>query len=231
MDDSRLRRAQEVLGHEFGDPGLLRTALTHPSYAAENVDSDTYDRMEFLGDAIVGFVASEYVYAAFPGAPEGELSLRKHHVVEGSALAEAADRLGLAEFVAMGEGAKAAGDRRRSSVLENTMEAVIAAVYLDAGLEVARTLILRVLSWRLDSTDLPAPDPKSALQEWTQASGGRLPEYRIVGTEGPVHDRTFFAEVLVDGEVCGAGSGRSKQAAERAAAASAMADIRGAADS
>ncbi len=222
MDEARIREAELLLGYTFGDPGLLRTALTHPSYAAEHAAADTYDRMEFLGDAVLGFVVSDHVYAAYPAESEGKLTLRKHYVVAGDALAEAADALGLAEFVLLGAGANAAGDRQRASVLENTVEALIAALYLDGGLDVARAFILRVLADRLAAEHVPEVDAKSALQQWTQAHGAFLPKYSIVDVTGPVHARTFTAEVVVRGQVLGTGSGPSKQAAEKAAAAVAL---------
>lgn len=222
VDESRLARAEEALGHAFRDRSLLTTALTHPSYAAEHVDADTYDRMEFLGDAVVGFVVSEYLYTAYPHSPEGELTLRKHFAVAGQSLAESGERLGLADFVLMGAGAEAAGDRRRASVLENTVEAVIGALFLDAGIDAARSFIVRVLGWRLDAPHVPDIDSKGTLQQWTQAEDGSLPEYRITAVEGPVHERTFTAEVSVGGVVLGSGSGATKQAAEKAAAAVAL---------
>lgn len=227
MDEARILEAEILLGYTFGDPDLLRTALTHPSYAAEHEAADTYDRMEFLGDAVLGFVVSDRVYAGFPAEPEGKLTRRKHFVVAGDALAEAADTLGLAEFVLLGAGANAAGERQRASVLENTMEALIGALYLDGGLDVARAFIVRVLADRLAAEDVPDVDPKSALQQWTQSHEGCLPEYSIVQVKGPVHARTFTAEVAVRGRVLGEGSGPSKQSAEKAAATVALDVARG----
>lgn len=226
--EERIGRAQALIGHVFADPVLLRTALTHPSYAAEHVDSDTYDRLEFLGDAVLGFVVSDHVFAAYPQSPEGVLTRRKHHAVSREALSGAADELGLADLVLLGAGAQASGERQRASVLENTMEAVIGAVYLDGGLEVARTFILRVLRERLHGEAANETDAKGALQEWSQASTRTLPVYRIVTSEGPPHRRTFTAEVSVGGRVLGTGIGPTKQAAQKAAAASALAVVRAA---
>jgi len=168
-------------------------------------------------------VVSEHVYRAFPAEPEGKLTRRKHFVVAGEALAEAAEALGLSAFVMLGAGANAAGERQRASVLENTVEALIGALYLDAGLDVARAFVVRTLGARMDAERVPEADPKSALQQYTQWHSGSLPEYRIVDAAGPVHARTFTAEVSVDGSVLGRGSGPSKQAAEKAAAADALA--------
>jgi len=226
VNPERVAEVEVLLGHRFADPGLLRTALTHPSYAAEHADAATYDRLEFLGDAVLGFVVAEYVYAAFPAAPEGELTLRKHYVVAGDALTEAAEAVGLADFVLLGAGAHAAGERQRASVLENTVEAVIGALYLDGGLEVARAFVARVLAPRLTAEHVPDVDAKSALQQWTQARSGSLPVYRIVSTAGPVHACTFTAEVAVGGAVVATGAGPSKQAAEKAAATAALQALR-----
>lgn len=222
MDEARLEDAERLLGHAFADRSLLRTALTHPSYAAEHADVDTYDRLEFLGDAVLGFVVSDHVYREFPEESEGKLTRRKHFVVSGDALAEAAEALGLPAYVMLGTGANAAGERQRASILENTVEALIGALYLDGDLEVARAFVLRVLGPRLGADHVPQVDPKSALQQWTQSRSGSLPEYRIAEVVGPVHARTFTAEVLVDGAALGRGSGPSKQAAEKVAAALAL---------
>lgn len=227
VDEARLEDAERLLGHVFADRALLRTALTHPSYAAEHADADTYDRLEFLGDAVLGFVVSDHVYRAFPSESEGKLTRRKHFVVAGDALAEAAEVLGLPDYVLLGSGANAAGERQRASILENTVEALIGALYLDGGLDVARVFVLRVLGERLDAERVPEVDPKSALQQWTQWHSGSLPEYRITDVAGPVHARTFTAEVLVDGTALGTGSGPSKQAAEKAAAGNALEVLHG----
>lgn len=227
MEDARLADAESLIGHTFADRELLRTALTHPSYAAEHEAEDTYDRLEFLGDAVLGFIVADYVYGECPAEPEGELTRRKHYAVSGDALAGAALELGLAEFVLLGAGAHAAGERQRASVLENTIEALIGALYLDAGLEAVRPFVLRVLGDRLAATDVPDVDVKSALQQWSQGSKGVLPSYSIVEATGPIHARTFTSEVRVDGALLGSGSGPSKQAAEKAAARVALDVIRG----
>lgn len=226
MDSERAASAQRILGHEFADLSLLKTALTHPSYAAEHVDADTYDRLEFLGDAVLGFIVADYVFERFPEAAEGVLTRRKHHAVSREALAEVAEELGLADLVLLGVGAHAAGERTRASVLENTMEALIAALYLDAGLEAARAFVLRVLSTRLAGLEAGQTDAKGALQEWSQAAGQGLPVYRIVGVTGPPHRREFRAEVSIGGRMLGEGAGATKQAAQKEAARSALEHLR-----
>jgi len=222
VDAARVTEAEGIIGHHFSYPWLLFLALTHPSYAAEHADTSTYDRLEFLGDAVLGFVVSDHVYATHPHAREGELTTRKHYAVSGTALAEVAEHLGLGEFVLVGVGARAAGDRQRVSVLENTLEAVIGAIYLDAGLEAARAFVVRVLEKRLAGGPVPEVDAKGALQRLTQATTQSLPVYRIIEATGPIHQRTFTAEVTVAGTVVGRGSGATKQAAQKAAAAAAL---------
>ncbi len=221
-DDSRLAAAEAIVGHAFADRTLLSAALTHPSWAAEHPGAPSYDRLEFLGDAVLGFIVSDDLFRALPDAPEGELTVRKHHVVSGASLASVAAELGVSELLLLGRGAHAAGERERASVLENVVEALIGALYLDAGLPAATAFVQRILAERITGPLGPPVDPKSALQQLTQADSGTLPEYRITATEGPPHDRVFRAEVTLDGTVLGTGEGQSKQAAEKAAAAAAL---------
>ena len=218
----RLARAQEVVGRVFSRPELLETALTHPSYAAEHDIAGDYERLEFLGDAILGFVVSEQLYRALPDAPEGELTRRKHNAVSRDALAAVADELGIGDLVRLGRGADTAGDRARASLLENTFEALIGALYLDGGLEAAASFAVRILESRYATEDVPDSDAKSFLQQYTQSRTGLLPEYRITHVVGPPHSRTFSSEVTLDGRVLGSGEGASKRAAEKAAAAAAL---------
>lgn len=235
MDGKRRARIEAILGHTFSDPALLEAAITHPSYACEHDDCPGYDRLEFLGDAVLGFIVSDALYVSLPDAPEGELTRRKHNAVSGEALAEVAEHLGLGSFVSLGRGAESAGERLRSSILENVMEAVIGALYLDGGLEAATTFAVRALESRYAAPAPPDADPKSALQQYTQGKLSALPEYRIREVAGPPHQRVFTADVHVLGRVLGSGAGGTKQAAEKAAAAAALDalfadDARGASD-
>jgi ribonuclease-3 len=227
MDDERLERAEHLLGYRFRDRALLVTALTHPSFVAEHVGAASYDRLEFLGDAALGLIVAEHLYRTFPDEDEGQLSRRKHAVIAGDTLSLAAEALGIADLVSVGKGVRQPGAPLHASVLENTLEALIGAVYLDGGAAPAQELCRRVFGHRLALPVPPEPDPKGRLQELAQGSDGVLPEYRIVSTSGEPHDRTFRAEVLLSNAVVGRGTGRSKQAAEKAAAVAALAAMAG----
>ncbi len=223
MEHELRDQVERITGHRFKDVSLLVEALTHPSYAAEHDGARTYDRLEFLGDAVLGFVVADEMFHAYPGDTEGVLTRRKHTVVAGEALAPAAMALGIGDLVLLGRGADAAGERERPSVLENALEALVGAIYVDGGLQAAREFVGRFRASTPMSDVKPVPDVKSLLQQRTQAEGGVLPSYRIVASEGPPHDRTYTAEVSVAGQVLGTGTGVSKQAAEKAAAACALA--------
>lgn len=219
---SRLELAEEILGHRFSDRGLLRQALTHPS-AIEGRDPQAYyERLEFLGDSIVGFVIAEEVYRRFPGMPEGGMTRIKISVVAGATLAEVAGELGLGSALIVGESERGTGGRGLTSALENVYEALTAALYLDGGLDIARGWILGTLGPCISEEAALTPEnPKSLLQELTQAKG-LAPVYRLVAEEGPPHKRTFTCAVEIDGEVVGEGSGQTKKEAQAAAAAAAL---------
>jgi ribonuclease-3 len=221
-DEDRLERAEAVLGHSFRDRRLLRDALTHPSYADETGAEASYERLEFLGDAVISVVVSELAFRAHPELSEGDLTRLKIAAVSGSTLSEVAGRLGLEDAIFLGSSELAAGGRGRASALENTFEALVAALYLDAGFDTARAFVARVLGHMIEDADaLLAAHPKSALQELVQASG-RVPSYLIVSESGPPHERRFTAVVEVDGEVLGEGQGSSKRDAEMRAARAAL---------
>ena len=217
---------EEALGVRFRDSGLLRLALVHSSYLNENPGEglESNERLEYLGDAVLGMVVAEELYAANPRWPEGKLTQARAALVQEATLAEAARSIGLGEMLRMGRGEEAGGGRERPSNLSAGLEAVIGAVFLDQGYDVAREVVLRVLGDRFSSLDEPAmsANPKSALQEAVQAEGLSSPTYRIVHEEGADHDRLFVAEVTVGGEVAGRGEGKRKSMAEQAAAAEAL---------
>ncbi|MDO8916081.1 MAG: ribonuclease III [Coriobacteriia bacterium] len=211
------------VGLTFADPELFLRAITHSSFAAEHGGED-YERLEFLGDSVLSLVVSEFLHESFPQRPEGDLTRMRTSVVRGGVLADAARDIGVPDLVRLGRGATRAGDRDRASVLEAVFEAISAAVYLDGGLEAARGFILGALGSRLRPEVLLAEltDPKTRLQEATQARGLGLPSYEVVSEGGPAHERCFMVEAVLGGRVLGHGSGHTKQAAAQAAAAEAL---------
>jgi ribonuclease-3 len=220
--DECLDDAERITGHRFADRSLLRSALTHPS-AVEGKDPGTYyERLEFLGDSIVGLFVAEEAFRRFPSMPEGGLTRIKVSVVAGSVLAKVANELGIADVLIVGDSERGTGGRGRASALENAFEALTAALYLDAGPEAARAWVLRTLGPLISEESADAPEsPKSRLQELAQA-GGEVPVYRIASQDGPPHNRTFRAVVTIGGEVLGEGVGRSKKEAEAEAAEAAL---------
>jgi ribonuclease III len=210
----------QCLGHEFSDSELLRIALTHRSAGRLN-----NERLEYLGDAILGFVIAEALFIRFPEASEGSLTRLRASLVKRETLAGLARDINLGEHIQLGSGEKKSGGWRRDSILANAMEAVIGAIYLDAGFEVCRNRILEAYTDLLlqASPDTTTKDPKTTLQEYLQARQLPLPVYRVVDETGEAHDRKFTIECEVHGlpEAVHA-SGRSKQTAEQAAARQAL---------
>lgn len=220
--EAKLAIAEQVVGHRFADRELLRRALTHPSAVEEKDPSLYYERLEFLGDSILGFLIAEDLYGRFPHLPEGGLTRVKVSVVAGSVLSGVAEGLGLADALIVGESERGTGRRGLASALENTYEALIAALYLDAGLDAARRWVMSTLGPLITEEAAHLPEnPKSVLQEIVQARG-ELVAYRIEAAEGPPHDRVFTSVVEVAGTEAGRGSGRSKKEAEAAAAKAAL---------
>lgn len=216
------------LGHRFADRTILERALTHRSLAHETsgaASDEDYERLEFLGDALLGFLVSERLMDDDPHADEGVLTRRKQSVVSTRALAAASRRLGLGEALRLGRGEIATGGRAKPSLLADAFESVLAAVYLDGGTRAARAFVRRHLKDQFAEAlaEVEADgDPKTRLQELTQARWRVTPSYRIVSTSGPSHARTFVAEVDLDGKRAGQGSGSSRKDAERAAAREAL---------
>ncbi len=209
-----------------GSP-LLEEALTHPSFANEQRPDRRIDnqRLEFLGDAVLGLVTSELLMQRFPAANEGELSLMRSLLVNTEALAAWARSVELAPSLKLGRGADAAGERDRDNVLADAVEAIVGAVYVARGIEGAREiggLVVGDPLARLGESRAVGRDAKSELQEQVQAEGSSSPRYRVIGTEGPDHRRAFHVAVEVDGVVIGDGRGRSKKVAEQAAARAAI---------
>ena len=223
---------QEAIGYRFRDRGTLEHALTHRSRANEDVTGGVADNesLEFLGDAVLGFVISERLFAAFPDRDEGQKSKMKAALVSTPALARQASRLGLGEHLLLGRGEEKTGGRRKRALLADGYEALIAALYLDGGMDAARAFILREIEPLLDEVAgavTIGDDHKSALQEVLQGRGDPLPEYVVTAEDGPAHRRLFTVEVRVRGIVLGEGEGRTKKDAEREAARKALDGISG----
>jgi ribonuclease-3 len=210
------------------DPQLLERALTHRSYAYEHGGLPTNERLEFLGDAVLGLVVTDALYSTHPDLPEGSLAKLRASVVNTRALADVARTLELGRWLRLGRGEEVTGGRDKNSILADTMEAVLGAVYLDRGIA-AVTGVVRALFdplMRAASEEGAALDWKTALQELGAARGLGVPAYRIAES-GPDHAKSFVAEVAMGGEVCGSGSGRSKKEAEQNAAEAAYAALSG----
>lgn len=207
------------IGHHFADRDVLLRALAHRSWCAENGDPDSNERLEFLGDSVLGLVVSHYVFENFPHLPEGQLSEVRAGVVNARVLAEVAAELSLGESLLLGKGEDGAGGRSKQSILADAFEALIAAVFLDAGFPTARDFVLDRLGDRIaEAAAGPGGrDYKTRLQELTAQRALGRPRY-VVRSEGPDHEKQFFATVMVHDEPYGEGEGRSKKQAEQAAA-------------
>lgn len=217
---------EEELGVSFNDKALLTQALVHSSFLNENpgVFAESNERLEFLGDAVIGSAIAAELYSTYDSWPEGMLTAGRSSLVQGDTLALVAGRLRLGEHLQMGRGEEAAGGRNRPNNLAATFEAVVGAHFLDCGYDAAADLVLRLLEPELSELSEPgaSPNPKSSLQEAVQARGQTAPSYRIVKVEGQDHARRFTAEVVVDGVPIGTGTGSRKALAERAAADDAL---------
>ena len=220
---------EEVLGVSFRQPELLRLALTHSSYINEHpgTSSESNERLEFLGDAVLGAVIAQELYRLHPAWPEGELTQARSDLVQGDSLAGLAKGLGLGGHLYMGRGEDAGGGRDRPTNLAAAFEALVAALFLDQGYEAARGFILRVFANELSAEvrQTAAKNPKSTLQEAVQGMGHPAPSYEIVEAIGEDHAPRFTAEVTVAGRIMGQGTGSRKSQAEQAAAAAALAAL------
>jgi ribonuclease-3 len=222
---------QVAIGYRFRDRGLLEHAMTHTSRANEDVTGGVVDNesLEFLGDAVLGFVIADTLFRDFPDWDEGEKSKTKASMVSTFALAKQAERLHLGEHLLLGRGEEKTGGRRKQALLADTYEALIAAVYLDGGIDAARAFINREFHTLMDAArrgGAAGQDYKSGLQELVQARSQPLPEYRLVGTFGPDHEKRFEVEVVVAGEPLAKASGPSKKEAEQEAARKALENFR-----
>ena len=228
---------EEGIGYTFRDLGLLEHALTHRSRAHEDASGGVIDNesLEFLGDAVLGFVIADMLFTQFPTHSEGYKSKVKAGIVSAASLTRLAEDIDLGRFVLLGRGEEKTGGRQKHTILADGFEALIAAIYLDGGVDAARAFIVSRFGPLITGAGDQAAeaeftdDWKSALQEWLQANGHGLPHYRVAAAEGPDHRKRFDIEVLVSGETRGRAVGRSKKEAEQAAAREALGKLKGAA--
>lgn len=211
-----MQALMDALQYQFRDPALLRQALTHPS-----MGKNDNQRLEFLGDAVLQYLMSDLLYASHPDSQEGSLTHQRALLVCEAALSQVARSLHVGEALIMDKGEMLTGGRDKPSVLADAMEAILAAVYLDGGMEEARRIVKAY--WpRPEDVRRPLQDSKGALQEYLQKDGGNAPNYEIIDQSGPPHDRVFRAAVFRDGKRLGEGEGRTKKQAEQAAAVAAL---------
>ncbi len=221
-----MQELEKKLNYQFRNPAFLEEALSHSSYANEHRGShlNSNERLEFLGDSVLGFVTAEFLFARHPDLPEGDLTRIRAALVCEQSLYEVAQKLQLGKYLKLGKGEEAGGGRTRTSILADATEAVFAAVYLDGGITAASALIHRCLldAEKEEAVEERRRDYKTALQELVQRQADQVLIYRMVGESGPDHAKVFTAEVLLNGKAVGRGSGHSKKEAEQAAACSAM---------
>ncbi len=222
-----MKTLEERLGYQFKNRALLENALTHSSYANEHRDGGmtSNERLEFLGDSVLGMVVADHLYREHPNMPEGELTRTRAALVCEGSLFEVARALELGKYMRLGKGEDAGGGRERPSILADATEAVFAAVYLDGGIAPARRLI-RTLILGNEEEMSASRDYKTALQELIQRESGQKLTYRLIGEEGPDHAKRFSVAVELNGKVIGTGEGRTKKAAEQSAAKAAIAVLK-----
>ena len=219
-----MNKLEEKIGYHFRDRELLQTALTHSSYANEkHGEAQSYERLEFLGDSILGLVTAEFLYTHEPRLPEGRMTRLRAELVCEVSLHKTALELSLGRYMRLGRGEEHTGGRERPSILADMVEAIIAAMYLDSGMEQARSFIMdRILRDVEFGDSHRSADYKTRLQELVQRKSSQVITYRLKDESGPDHDKTFTFEVQINGETCGEGSGKTKKEAEQMAACKAL---------
>ncbi len=223
MDVTADSDLEEALGYRFESRDLLRTALTHRSYANERGEDENYERLEFLGDSVLGLIAAQWLFQRFPDESEGQLAKLKSFLVSAAALADHARSIDLGPRLYLGVGEDRSGGRAKSSILCDVVESLIGAVYLEGGLEAAREVVEPILEAALDDRSRAGyRDFKTRLQERSQARGWGLPDYRVTAEAGPDHRKVFTVECSLEGKVLASASGRSKKTAAQRAAAMAL---------
>ena len=222
-----IKDLEAAIGYRFHNIALLQNALTHSSYANERWHNSllSNERLEFLGDSILGMLVAEYLYRTFPGRPEGELTRMRADMVCETTLAAAANRIGLGDYLLLGHGEEQGGGRSRDSILADAVESVIAACFLDGGLDAALNFIRQFILVEVPVTRLHNVDYKTQLQELVQQKKNQTLSYALVDESGPDHDKRFDVEVSLNGAVVGKGSGSSKKRAEQDAARAAIANL------
>ena len=219
-----INELETAIGYQFRNITLLQNALSHSSYANERWHDSlkSNERLEFLGDSVLGMLVADYLYRTFPDRPEGELTRMRADMVCETTLATVANRLELGKHLLLGKGEELGGGRKRDSILADAVESVIAACYLDGGMDAAVQFIQKFILVNVPVTKLHNADYKTALQELVQQKKNQVLSYNLVGESGPDHDKEFRVELTLNGEVVGAGIGSSKKRAEQAAAHDAM---------
>ena len=219
-----INELEQAIGYRFKNITLLQNALAHSSYANERWHDSlkSNERLEFLGDSILGMMVADHLYKSFPDRPEGELTKMRADMVCEQSLARIADKLGLGGHLLLGHGEEQGGGRQRASILADAVESVIAAMYLDGGMDAAKGFVETFVLCNVPVSRLQNMDYKTQLQELVQQKKNQVISYRLTGESGPDHDKHFTVEVSVNGEVVGQGSGTSKKRAEQAAAHNAL---------
>ena len=224
-----IKDLENAVGYRFRNITLLQNALTHSSFANERWHDSlkSNERLEFLGDSILGMVVAEFLYRNYPDRPEGELTRMRADMVCETSLAKVADQIGLGQHMLLGHGEEQGGGRARVSILADAVESVIAASFLDGGMEPARKFIEKFILCNVPEQRLRNADYKTALQELVQQKKNQVLSYELTGESGPDHDKHFQVQVLLNGSVIGAGEGTSKKRAEQDAARKALEKLNG----
>lgn len=219
-----LEALEKNLGIEFKSKDLLQKALTHRSYLNENPKiKESNERLEFLGDAILEFVVSNFLFSKFGSLDEGHLTALRSRLVDTKSLAQEAENLGIGKAILLSTGEERSGGRKNPNILADTLEAIIGAIFTDQGLEAARNIVNKLISIKIkDVAKKSLKDPKSLLQEYAQAQGSPAPTYKLISTTGPDHAKIFTVEVLINQKSYAKGTGLSKQAATKEAAVKAL---------
>lgn len=225
--NQKKKTLEEIIGYTFQNKSILRQAMTHSSFANEKHlgKLKCNERIEFLGDAVLEIVSSEYLYKEFPDLPEGELTKKRASMVCEPTLALCAREFGLPDFILLGKGEELTGGRSRDSIVSDATEALIGAIYLDGGFANAKEFVMNFILNDMEHKQL-FYDSKTILQELVQEKGPSSVSYHLTGTEGPDHNKLFLVEVRINGEVAGCGQGHTKKAAEQAAAYQAVKSLK-----